>query len=185
MADPSDDESSVSTADDSSGPTVDGSSPPAASDSPGPTPIRPTLTRKLVGGLQWAITASYLFLLGLLVAVWYLQITRRAIALDLTRAFGVLVLAAFVAGYLWVGSRPSAPGAHARRIEAVVTLLVLGFLFPFAVPRLLTLLGVALPVPLFGFGLAYALALACSYGLVYGLGVRFFLGADPEGIREP
>jgi hypothetical protein len=31
---------------------------------------------------------------------------------------------------------------------------------------------------------AYALALVVSYGLVYGLGSRFFLGPDPEGLRE-
>lgn len=143
----------------------------------------PTVTQKLVGGLQWSITASYLFLLGLLVAAWYLQFTRTAVSLDLSRAFGIAVLGAFVAGYVWVGSRPAAPVAHARRIEVVVTLLVLGFVFPFAVPRLLDLLGIAPAVPLVGFGLAYALALACSYGLVYGLGVRFFLGPDPEGLR--
>jgi hypothetical protein len=31
---------------------------------------------------------------------------------------------------------------------------------------------------------AYALALVVSYGLVYGLGSRFFLGHNPEGLRE-
>lgn len=168
--DPSGDESSVSI--------------PERSDPPATTP---TLTAKLVGGLQWSITVSYLFLLGLLGAVWYLQLTRTVVSVDLSRAFGVALLAGFAAGYVWVGSRSAAPGAHARRIETVVTLLVLGFLFPFAIPRLLDSLGVALPVPLLGFGIAYALALACSYGLVYGLGVRFFLGPDPEAdeFREP
>jgi hypothetical protein len=137
-----------------------------------------SLTQKIVGGLQWATTGSYAFLLGLVVTAWYLQLTRTMISLDVSRVFVVTVLAAFVAGYLWVGSRPVAPDDHARRIEAVVTLLVLGFVFSFVIPRLLDLLGVALGLPLFGFSLAYALALACSYGLVYGLGTRFFLGPD-------
>lgn len=139
---------------------------------------------RLVGGLQWAITASYVFLLGFLLVAWYLRFTRTRVSLDASQAFGVVVVAAFVAGYVWVGSRSAAPGSHARRIEVVVTLLVLGFLLPFAVPRLLDLLGVDRPVPLFGFGVAYALALALSYGLVYGLGMRFFLGRDPKGLRE-
>lgn len=145
---------------------------------------KPTLLARLVGGLQWAITGSYVFLLGFLLVAWYLELTRTWVSLDASRAFGVFVVAAFVAGYVWVGSRSPAPEAHARRIEVIVTLLVLGFLLPFAVPRLLDLLGVELPVPLFGFGAAYALALALSYGLVYGLGVRFFLGRDPKGLRE-
>ena len=139
-----------------------------------------SLWEKLVGGLQWAITGSYLFLLGLLLLAWYLELTRTWASFDASRPFGVFVVAAFVAGYVWVGSRSAAPGAHARRIEVVVTLLVLGFLLPFAIPRLFDLFGVARPVPLFGFGTAYALALALSYGLVYGLGVRFFLGPNPE-----
>lgn len=139
-----------------------------------------TLTARLVGGLQWAITGSYLFLLGFLLVAWYLRLTRTWASLDASRAFGVFVVAAFVAGYVWVGSRPGTSDARARRIEVIVTLLVLGFLLPFAVPRLFDLLGVARPVPFFGFGAAYALALALSYGLVYGLGVRFFLGPNPE-----
>jgi hypothetical protein len=139
-----------------------------------------SLWEKLVGGLQWSITGSYLFLLGFLLFAWYLSHAGTWVSLDASMAFGVFVVAAFVAGYVWVGSRSSASGAHARRIEVVVTLLVLGFLLPFAVPRLLDLLDVARPVPLFGFGAAYALALALSYGLVYGLGVRFFLGPNPE-----
>lgn len=141
----------------------------------------PTVTQKFVGGVQWSITASYCFLLGLLVAAWYLQFTRTPVSLDLSRPFVVAVLGAFVAGYVWVGSRPLAPDAHDRRIEVVLAMLVLGFVLPFGVPPLLDALGVAVPVPLFGFGAAYALTLALSYGLVYGLGVRFFLGprADP------
>ena len=152
----------------------------------------PSVAEKFVGGLQWAITGSYVFLLGLVVAAWYLRLTRTVASLELSRQFVGFVVAAFVAGYLWVGwveSRSSdADGrsdAHARRIEVVVTLLVLGFLFPFGVPRLFDQLGVGpREFPLFGFGVAYALALAVSYGLVYGLGTRFFLGPDPEGLRE-
>ena len=147
-------------------------------------PARPTLPARLVGGLQWAVTAAYVFLLGLLAAAWYLHLTRTPASVDLSRAFAVVVIAAFAAGYAWVATRPVAPGAHDRRIEVVVTLLVLGFLFPFAVPGLLDFAGVAPPLPHFGFGLAYALALAVSYGLVYGLGVRFFLGSDSQELRE-
>ncbi|WP_435180743.1 hypothetical protein [Halorussus sp. AFM4] len=147
-------------------------------------PSGPTLAAKVVGGLQWAVTAAYVFLLGLLAATWYLHLTRTPAAVDLSRPFAVVVLAAFAAGYAWVATRPVTPGAHDRRIEVVVTLLVLGFLFPFAVPRLLDLTGAAPPVPDFGFGLAYALALAVSYGLVYGLGARFFLGPARSERRE-
>ncbi|NHN60921.1 MULTISPECIES: hypothetical protein [Halorussus] len=150
-----------------------------------PGPTRPTLAAKVVGGLQWAVTASYVFLLGLLAATWYLHLTRTPASVDLSRPFAAVVVTAFAAGYAWVATRPAAPGAHDRRIEVVVTLLVLGFLFPFAVPGLLDLTGVAPPVPNLGFGLAYALALAVSYGLVYGLGVRFFLGPRSAEPREP
>ena len=147
-------------------------------------PTRPTLAARLVGGFQWAVTAAYVFLLGVLAATWYLHLTRTPASVDLSRPFAVVVVATFVAGYAWVATRPVAPGAHTRRIEVVVTLLVLGFLFPFAVPGLLDLAGVAPPLPNFGFGLAYALALAVSYGLVYGLGVRFFLGPARGERRE-
>jgi len=154
----------------------------------------PSLTEKLVGGLQWAITGSYAFLLGLVVTAWYLRRTRTVASLDLSWPFVAFVAVAFVAGYVWVGRVGSSSSdsdarsdfdAHVRRIEIVVTLLVLGFVFPFGVPRLFDQLGVApRGFPLFGFGVAYALALVVSYGLVYGLGSRFFLGSDPEGLRE-
>lgn len=141
-----------------------------------------SLRAKAVGGLQWAITGSYVFLLGFLATAWYLRATRTAISLDLSRAFAAFVVAAFVAGYLWVGWRSPAPGAdpdaHDRRIEVVVTMLVLGFVLPFGVPGLSDALGVELGVPLAGFGAAYALTLALSYGLVYGLDFRFFLGPE-------
>ncbi|WP_137286664.1 hypothetical protein [Halorussus salinisoli] len=115
-------------------------------------------------------------MLGFLAVAWYLHATRTATSVDATRAFAVFVSAAFVAGVLWVGSRSPAPGAHERRAEVVVTMLVLGFLLPFGVPPLLDRFGVGLSFPLAGFGVAYALTLALSYGLVYGLGFRFFVG---------
>lgn len=145
---------------------------------------RPTLAAKLVGGLQWSITVAYAFLLGFLLAGWYLSFTRTVISIDLSRAFVVFVVAGFAGGYGWVGSRSVAPRAHQRRIEVVVTLLVLGFLLPFGVPALLDALGVTVPLPLFGFGVAYALVLVVSYGLVYGLGLRFFLGPGHPGLEE-
>ncbi|WP_115863198.1 hypothetical protein [Halorussus litoreus] len=149
----------------------------------------PPLTHRLVGGLQWAVTGSYLFLLGVAAWAWYLRRTRTPAALDLTLPFAVVLLVAFAAGLVWVGARSPDAEAHARRIEVVVTLLVLGFAFPFAVPRLLAVVGatpqgVGGSLPLFGFGVAYALALAVSYGLVYALGTRFFLGSDPAMVRE-
>ncbi len=149
----------------------------------------PPLTYRLVGGLQWAVTGSYLFLLGVAAWAWYLRRTRTPASLDLAPAFAGVLAASFLAGFVWVGTRSPDAEAHARRIEVVVTLLVLGFVFPFAVPRLLALVGVTPPgvgssLPLFGFGVAYALALALSYGLVYGLGTRFFLGPDPGMLRE-
>jgi len=139
---------------------------------------------KVVGGFQWAITGAYVFLLGFLLAAWYLSATRTAISVDLSGPFAVFVVAAFVAGYLWVASRPPTPGAHDRRIEVVLTLLVLGFVLPFGVPGLFDALGVELGVPLAGFGVAYALTLALSYGLVYGLGFRFFFGPERPDTAE-
>ena len=147
----------------------------------------PSTTEKLVGGLQWAITGSYLFLLGLVATAWYFRLTRTAASLTLRWQFVTVVVAAFLAGYAWVGIQSSDTDgqSHVRRIEVVVTLLVLGFLFPFGVPRLFDQLGIGLRgFPLSGFGVAYALALVVSYGLVYGLGSRFFLGPDPEGLRK-
>ncbi|UPV75765.1 hypothetical protein M0R89_06815 [Halorussus limi] len=155
---------------------VDSPGPPESAESLAAPPTEPTLAAKLVGGFQWAITGAYVFFLGVLATGWYLHATRTPVSLDLSRAFAVSAAAAFAAGYLWVRSRPSAPAAHDRRIEVVVTLLVLGFLLPFGVPRLFDLLGIELGVPLAGFGVAYALTLTLSYGLVYGLGFRFFLG---------
>ncbi|WP_135854738.1 hypothetical protein [Halorussus salinus] len=157
---------------------------PDSSASPGPSdpevrPVtghRPTLAAKLVGGFQWAITGAYLFLLGVLATGWYLRATRTPVSFDLSRAFAAFAVIAFLAGYLWVRSRDPAPAAHDRRIEVVVTLLVLGFLLPFGVPPALDFAGIELGLPLAGFGVAYALTLALSYGLVYGLGLRFFLG---------
>ena len=145
-----------------------------------------SLWARLVGGLQWAITGSYLYLLGFLLVAWYLQFAGTWVSLDGSWPLVAVLAASFVAGYVWVGSRSDDSDAHARRIEVIVTLLVLGFLLPFGIPRLLDAFGVVRPLPLFGFGVAYALALALSYGLVYGLGVRFFLGHDPAlpGIEE-
>ncbi|MFC4448481.1 hypothetical protein [Halorussus aquaticus] len=143
---------------------------------------RSALAVALVGGFQWAITGAYVFLLGFLVVAWHFRTTRTPVSLDLSWAFAGFVAAAFVVGSLWVRARSPAPGtadsrdAHDRRIEVVVTMLVLGFLLPFGVPRLLDLFGVTLSDPTLGFGLAYVLALTLSYGLVYGLGVRPFLG---------
>jgi hypothetical protein len=163
----------------------DPSQSPDPSESPAHAPSGPTLAAKLVGGLQWAITGAYVFLLGVLATGWYLHATRTPASLDFSRAFAVFGFAAFVAGYLWVRSRPHALAAHDRRIEVAVTMLVLGFILPFSVPRLLDLLGVELGVPLAGFAIAYALSLALSYGLVYGLGFRFFLGPTlPERRRS-
>jgi hypothetical protein len=141
-----------------------------------------SLRAKFVGGIQWAITGSYIFLFAFLVTVWFLNATRTVISLDLSWAFAGFVVAAFVAGYLWVESRSPAPGAHDRRIEVVITMLVLGFVLPFAIPGLLDAFGLEIRFPLAGFGMAYALTLALSYGLVYGLGLRVFLGPEePEG----
>ena len=142
-----------------------------------------SLAAKLVGGFQWAITGAYVFLLGFLASGWYLRATRTVVSLDLSRAFAVVAVAAFLGGYLWVRSRPPAPDAHDRRIEVVLSMLVLGFLLPFGVPPALDLLGVGFGAPLAGFGVAYALTLALSYGLVYGLGFRFFLGPTPPERR--
>ncbi|USZ66732.1 hypothetical protein NGM10_08250 [Halorussus salilacus] len=141
----------------------------------------PTLREKLLGGLQWSITAGYAFLIGFLAVVWYLYANRTLVSLDASRAFPVVLVAAFVAGYLWVAlpsrSASAAARAHARRVEVTVVLLVLGFAFPFGASVLRERLGPATtPLPLFEFGVAYALALALSYGLVYGLGVRPVLG---------
>ncbi|WP_135827400.1 hypothetical protein [Halorussus halobius] len=144
----------------------------------------PPLAHRLVGGLQWAVTGSYCFLLGVAVAAWYLRSTRAAASVDLAPAFAALLVGSFLAGYRWVGSRSPDREAHARRIEAVVTLLVSGFAFPFGLARLLGLLGVAAGLPVAGYGAGYALALAVPYGLVYGLGSRFFLGSDPRLLRE-
>lgn len=148
---------------------------------------RQSLAAKLVGGFQWAITGAYLFLLGFLATGWYLRATRTSASFDLSVAFAAFAVAAFVAGYLWVRSRDSAPAAHDRRIEVVVTMLVLGFLLPFGVPPALDFAGIELGLPLAGFGVAYALTLALSYGLVYGLGFRFVLGptaSEESELRE-
>jgi len=164
---------------DSSADDSDGSSASPDPSEPAVRPAtgdRPTLAAALVGGFHWALTGAYLFLLGFLATGWYLRATRTPVSFDLSRAFAAVAVVAFVAGYLWVRSRPPAPAAHDRRIEVVVTMLVLGFLLPFGVPPALDFLGIALGVPLAGFGVAYALTLALSYGLVYGLGFRFFLG---------
>jgi hypothetical protein len=144
----------------------------------------PPLRERAVGGLQWAVTGAYCFLLGFLAVGWYYHLTRTAVSLDLSWAFAAFVVAAFLAGFLWVGSRSSDADAHARRIEVTLAMLVLGFLLPFGVPPLADRLGVA-PVPLFGFGVAYALTPLLSYGLVYGLDFRFFLGPERPDQRDP
>lgn len=149
----------------------------------------PPLPTKLVAGVQWAITAAYVFLLGILVFAWYLRATRTPISLDASRAFAVVVLAAFLAGYLRVALRPrseaAAARAHARRVEVVLALLVLGFVLPFGASLVGQRFGPeAIPFPLAEYVVAYAANLALSYGLVYGLDARPFLGHDRPDLEE-
>ena len=149
----------------------------------------PPLRTKLVAGLQWAVTAAYVFLIGTLVFTWYLRATRTPIAIDASRAFAVAVIAAFLAGYLRVALRPrseaAAARAHARRVEVVLALLVLGFVLPFGASLVGERLGrEALPLPLVEYVVAYAANLLLSYGVVYGLDARPFLGHGPPDLEE-
>ncbi|WP_162224680.1 hypothetical protein [Halorussus amylolyticus] len=159
-----------------------------------------SLREKLVGGVQWVVTGFYVFALGFLAVGWYLSATRRAFSVSARWEFVGFLLGAFVGGYLWVAFRtptsagrggggrrpPPPPGGgggggpppHARRVEVTLLLLVLGFLLPFGALALLELLGTSMAaLPFFVVpGAAYGLNLALSYGLVYGLDARPFLG---------
>ena len=144
----------------------------------------PPLVARVVAGVQGAVTALYLSLVGLLVAPRLLD----GVALGTTRPVAaVAVLVGFAAGYWWASRRRPVDGASARRATArraavVVHLLVLGFALPFAVRGLFALSGrpVVLLFPLFDVAVAYALTLVASYGLVYGLGVRLFPDTEPD-----
>ena len=149
----------------------------------------PSVREKLIGGVQWAVTGFYVFALGFLAVGWYLSATRRTYAISARGEFVGFLLAAFAGGYLWVAFRTPSGGharAHARRVEVTLLLLVLGFLLPFVALAALELLGtsmLALPfvaVP----GATYALTLALSYGVVYGLDARPFLGHEPPDLQE-
>ena len=146
----------------------------------------PSLRAKLVGGVQWTVTGYFVFALGFFAAGWYLRATRATFSLSARRELVGFLLAAFVGGYVWVALRTRSAAAervaHARRIEVVVTLLVLGFFLPVAAMVVLSLVGLSMLdlVP----GASYALTLALSYGLVYGLGQRFFVGPKTASESE-
>lgn len=149
----------------------------------------PPFRTKLVAGVQWAITVAYVFLLGVLVFTWYLDATRTPVSFDASRAFAVVVIAAFLAGYLRVALRPRSEAAtaraHARRVEVVLALLVLGFVLPFGASLVGERLGrEALPLPLVEYVVAYAANLALSYGVVYGLDARPFFGHASTDLEE-
>lgn len=149
----------------------------------------PPLRTKLVAGVQWAITAAYAFLICILLFAWYLSTTRTPFSLDASRAFAIVVVAAFLAGYLWVALRPRseavAARAHARRVETVLVLLALGFVLPLGASLVGERLGrEALPLPLVEYVVAYAANLLLSYGVVYGLDARPFFGHGPPDLEK-
>ncbi|MFC4548891.1 MULTISPECIES: hypothetical protein [Halorussus] len=155
------------------------------SDAPGASGgYDPSLRAKLVGGVQWAVTGYFVFALAFFAVGWYLRATRAMFSLSVREELVGFLLAAFVGGYGWVALRTRSAAAervaHVRRIEVVVTLLVLGFFLPVAAMVVLSLFG--LPMLDLVPGVSYALTLVFSYGLVYGLGQRFFVGpkAAPE-----
>ncbi|WP_134668327.1 hypothetical protein [Halorussus marinus] len=151
-------------------------------------PVSPVRAR-LVGGVQWAVTGFYVFALAFLGVGWYLTATGRAFALSARWELLAVLLGAFLAGYGWVAVRSPAgraPRAHGRRVEVTLLLLVLGFLVPFGALAVLDLLGTSmLALPFFAVpGASYALTLAISYGVVYGLDARPLLGREPAQLQE-
>jgi len=153
-----------------------------------PTPVSPRRAR-FVGGVQWAVTGFYVFALAFLAVGWYLTATRRAFAVSARWEPLAALLAAFLAGYGWVAVRSPAggsPRAHDRRVEVTLLLLVLGFLLPFGALGLLDLLGTSMfALPFFAVpGATYALTLAISYGVVYGLDARPLLGRERPDLQE-
>lgn len=91
---------------------------------------RPSRTAGLVGGVQWAVTAFYLGLLGFLAVSEYLIQTRKSVSLDPAWELTTGVAVAFVAGYVWarrsVDSEAVAREAHSSRVEYVLSLFAFG-----------------------------------------------------------
>ncbi|WP_224447977.1 hypothetical protein [Haloprofundus salilacus] len=92
---------------------------------------RPLFRTALVGGVQWATTTAFLFtflFVSLSLSLRTLGVDARP---DPTVTFTFAVLAAFVAGVVWVRRRtPSVTHdrrAHARRVESLVLLVGCGF----------------------------------------------------------
>lgn len=111
---------------------------------------RPSRVVGVVGGVQWAVTALYLGILGFLVVSEYLLRTRESVSLDLAWELIGVVAVAFVAGYVWARristSESAVREAHRHRIEYVLSI------FAFGVGLGLVLASVVAVLQSFGFG---------------------------------
>lgn len=138
-------------------------------------PRRPSLVARLVGGVQWSITALYLGFLGFLGYGYYLTATEDSFSLDPALEITAAVVLAFAAGFAWAGRMSDdEPGRrHRRRLSSVVLLvglvpivgLVLAPLSLLSAPTGDFLLLTLFPVALF------SLVLLVSFSATYGLGV--------------
>lgn len=92
---------------------------------------RPSRVAGAVGGVQWAVTALYLGVLGFAAVSEYLVRTRESISLDPAWELTAGITAAFVAGYLRArrptDSAMAAREAHLRRVEYVLLVFAFGF----------------------------------------------------------
>lgn len=92
---------------------------------------RPSRVAGAVGGVQWAVTALYLGVLGFAVVSEYLVRTRESFSLDPAWELIAGITVAFVVGYLRArrptDSATAAREAHLRRVEYVLLVFAFGF----------------------------------------------------------
>ena len=145
--------------------------------------FRTNLREGIVGAILWGVTGFYCFLIAFTSVAWYLVSTRATYSMDGKPAALVFFPLVFVVGFLW-GVRN--PDGQKKRVEAIVWLLVLGFVLPL----LANLLAASFPSgnSLATFSVlqivAHILVIFIAYGLVYGLDLVVFLPDESESARE-
>lgn len=143
----------------------------------------PSVRVQFIGGIQWAVTAFYLFSIAFGLFVFVLETFQ----LEYDVSFGggalaTLLSCAFLGGFLWVRRRtPSADAerrAHRRRVEYLLVLLVVGLVFPFGVYGLFSVLSLSIfDLPFGAIALLmYVPPLLFSALAVYVLDLSPFLG---------
>lgn len=148
-----------------------------------------SLRERLVGGIQWAVSAWYLLTVGFVALGLYLQATRTEYGVAFDWEVFALVGGAFLVGAAWVGWRgPVTPSAHRRRIETILGLFVVGFgLQIVGAVAINAVSGFSIVSSMATYGATTLASLVIVYGVAYGLDVRVLFspdGATPRGATD-